>query len=55
MAPMGRVLRRMVSEEQDLTTKIALRRRVVRNAQKLSLQQLLDRTGDVLSRSRISN
>jgi len=45
----------MDSEPQDLTTKIGLRLRAVRNAQGLTLQGLSDQTGGRLSKSRISN
>ena len=45
----------MVPEAQDLTSKIGLRLREARHAEKLSLGALSDRTGGALSRSRISN
>ena len=45
----------MTPDEQNLTTKIGLRLRAARKAQKLSLQKLADVTGGVLSKSRISN
>ena len=41
--------------EMDLSTKIGLRLRAARNAQKLPLSALAARTGGALSRSRISN
>ena len=44
-----------MTEETDLTTKIGLRLRAARNAQKISLAELSDRTGGALSKSRISN
>ncbi len=43
------------SMEMDLSTKIGLRLRAARNAQKLPLSALAVRTGGALSRSRISN
>ena len=44
-----------MTEETDLTTKIGLRLRAARNAQKIALAELSDRTGGALSKSRISN
>jgi transcriptional regulator with XRE-family HTH domain len=45
----------MLPEVQDLTSKIGLRVRKARHAQKLSLVVHSDRTGGALSKSRISN
>ena len=45
----------MTPGEQDLTTKIGLRLRSVRNSQKLSLEALSDRTDGLLCKSRIGN
>jgi transcriptional regulator with XRE-family HTH domain len=45
----------MTPEGQALTTKIGSRLREARKEQKLSLAALSAKTGDVLSKSRISN
>lgn len=45
----------MTPDEKNLTTKLGLRLREARKAQNLSLGALANMTGDLLSKSRISN
>jgi transcriptional regulator with XRE-family HTH domain len=45
----------MTPEEEALSARIGLRLREARNTRRLSLQTLSNRTGGILSKSRISN